>query len=121
SDHQAAIECLKHAIRLSPLDASAWIAHVGIAYASFFLGDYVEGIRHAAVALRDQPNNLPTLRVAMANHALSGNLEIARKFWQQVVHLSPSVRISKITAIALWRERDKEKLREAYRLVGMPE
>jgi hypothetical protein len=47
---------------------------MGMAFANFFLGNYGEALKHAAVALRDQPNNTPTLRIAMASHALSGNM-----------------------------------------------
>jgi hypothetical protein len=38
---------------------------------------------------------------------------------QQLVMLSPSVRISEV--LGSWREGDVAKLREAYRLVGIPE
>ena len=37
---------------------------------------------------------LLALRVAMASHALSGNIEAAQKLWRQVAQLSPSDRMS---------------------------
>ena len=120
-NHQTAIDYLQRAIRLSPLDASSWFAFTGMAYASFFLGNYGEALRHAAVVLRDQPNNLPAMRVAMASHVLSDNMEAAQKLWQQIVQLSPSVCISELARMAAWRDRDLAKLQEAYRLAGMPE
>ena len=60
---------------------------MGMAYANFFLGNYEEALKHAAVALRDQPNHLGTLRLAMASHALSGNIEAAQSRLLCSLHL----------------------------------
>jgi len=119
-DHQTAIQYLQRALRLSPLDPSIFIAQGGLAMASFFLGDYHEGLKFAADALRHHPNNPTCLRIAMACHARLGNLEAAKKAWQQLALISPSERVSDVPKRG-WREREIALLQGAYRLAGMPE
>jgi adenylate cyclase len=121
-DHQAAIDYHQRALRLSPLDNRIFFAQAGLAYAYFFLGNYEEGLKCAADALRHHPDFVPALRAAMACNALGGNIETAQKLWRQVALLSPTDRVSE-TRKRLWlrREQDLEKLQQAYRLAGMPE
>jgi tetratricopeptide (TPR) repeat protein len=97
-------------------------AQAALAYAYFFLGNYEQGLTCATALLRHHPDNLGGLRGAMACNALGGNIEAARKLWQQVALLSPSDRISETTKRTPFR-RDQYlvKLQEAYRLAGMPE
>jgi adenylate cyclase len=118
-DHQTAIDYLQRALRLSPLDPRIFFAQVGLAYAYFFLGNYEEGLKCAADALRHHPDYVTALRIAMACNALSGNVEAAQKLWRQVALLSPSERVSGLRRYR--REQDLAKLQEAYRLAGMPE
>jgi adenylate cyclase len=120
-DHQTAIDYFRRALRLSPLEPRIFFAHAGLAYAYFFLGNYEEGLKCAADALRHQPSRVATLRVTMACHALSGNIEAAQKVWRQVALLSPSDRVSETQRRLPLRDQDVAKLQEAYRLAGMPE
>jgi tetratricopeptide (TPR) repeat protein len=121
-DHQTAIDYLQRALRLSPLDPRIFFAQVGLAAAYFFLGNYEDGLKCAADALRHHPDYVAALRVAMACHALSGNIEAAQKLWRQVALLSPTDRVSETRKrISLRRDQDLAKLQEAYRLAGMPE
>ena len=121
-DHQTAIEYFQRALRLSPLDPRTFYAQAGLAYAYFFLGNYDEGLKCAADALRHFPSYVGALRTAMACHAMLGNIEAAQKLWQQVALLSPSDRVSETRKRAPFRrDQDLEKLQEAYRLAGMPE
>ena len=109
-------------MRLSPLDPRIFFAHGGLAYAYFFLGNYEEGLKCAADALRHHPDYVPALRVAMACNAMLGNIEAAQKLWRQVALLSPSDRVSETRKRAPFRrDQDLAKLQEAYRLAGMPE
>jgi adenylate cyclase len=71
--------------------------------------------------LRHHPTYVKGLRVAMACHAMLGNIEAAQKLWQQVALLSPSDRVSETGKRAPHRGQDLAKLQEAYRLAGMPE
>jgi TolB-like protein/class 3 adenylate cyclase len=121
-DHQAAINYYQRALRLSPLDPRIAFAQSGLAFAYFFLGNYEEGLKCAADALRHHPSFVPALRIAMACNALSGNVEAAQKLWRQVALLYPSDRVSETRKrIPLRRDQDFAKLQEAYRLAGMPE
>jgi len=120
-DHQTAIHYLHRALRLSPLDPNIFFAHGFLAYAYFFLGNYEEGLKRAADALRHHPSHVGALRVTMACHALSGNIEAAQKVWRQVALLSPSDRVSETRKRAPYRDQDLAKIQEAYRLAGMPE
>ena len=121
-DHQTAIDYLQRALRLSPLTPHIFFAHGLLASAYFFLGNYEEGLKCAADALRHFPSYLGALRTAMACHAMLGNIEAAQKLWQQVALLSPSDRVSETRKRAPFRrDQDLEKLQEAYRLAGMPE
>jgi tetratricopeptide (TPR) repeat protein len=122
-DYQTAIDYLQRALRLSPLDPLIFYAQNGLADAYFFLGNYEQGFKYAADALRHHPDHLGTLRIAMACKALSGDIEAARKLWRQVALLSPSDRVSETRRRAPWFRRDQDvaKIQEAYRLAGMPE
>jgi tetratricopeptide (TPR) repeat protein len=120
-DHQTAIDYHHRALRLSPLDPNIFLAQVGLAYAYFCLGNYEEGLKCAADALRHQPSFVGALRATMACHAMSGNIEAAQKVWRQLALLSPSDRVSETRKRAPFREQDLAKLQEAYRLAGMPE
>ena len=120
-DHRTAIDYFHRALRLSPLAPAIFFAHGGLAFAHFFLGNYEEGLKCAADALRHHPDFVPALRIAMACHALSGNIEAAQKLWRQVALLSSSDRVSEIRKRARYTDRDLAKIQEAYRLAGMPE
>jgi TolB-like protein/class 3 adenylate cyclase len=121
-DHRTAIDYLQRALRLSPLDPRIFFAQAGLAYAYFFLGNYEEGLKCAADALRHHPDYVPALRIAMACNALGGNIEAAQKFWRQVALLSPSDRVSGTPKrLGYRRDQDLAKIQEAYRLAGMPE
>jgi adenylate cyclase len=121
-DHQTAIDYHHRAVRLSPLEPRIFLAQVGLAQAYFFLGNYEEGLKCAAAALRHHPSFVSALRVAMACNALSGNIEAAQKLWRQLALLSPTDRVSETRKRAPFRrDKDLAKLQEAYRLAGMPE
>jgi TolB-like protein/Flp pilus assembly protein TadD len=121
-DHRTAIDYFQRALRLSPLAPSIFFAHGGLASANFFLGNYEQGLKCAADALRHHPDYVTALRITMACHAMLGNTEAAQKLWPQVALLSPSDRVSKMRKGAPFRrDQDLAKLQEAYRLAGMPE
>jgi adenylate cyclase len=121
-DHQTAIDYFQRALRLSPLDPRIFFAQSGLALAYFFLGNYDEGLKHATAALCCHPENVGALRITMACNALSGNVDAAQRLWRQVALLSPSDRVSETSKrLRFRRDQDLAKLREAYRLAGMPE
>src|SRR5229473_5064337 len=60
---EQAIERFARAMRLSPLDPRATEMRAGTAHAHFFLGHYHEAVSWAAMALRDNPDFQPGLRI----------------------------------------------------------
>lgn len=63
-DHYTAIDYLRRALRLSPLDPRIFYAHNGLAFAHFFLGNYEEGLKCAADALRHHLGKCPIKFIA---------------------------------------------------------
>jgi len=121
-DHRTAIDYFHRALRLSPLAPAIFFAHGGLAFAHFFLGNYEDGLKCAGAASRHHPDYVAAQRITMACHALSGNIEAARRLWEQTALLSPSDRVSKLRKRAPFRrDQDLAKLQKAYRLAGMPE
>jgi adenylate cyclase len=116
-----AVDFFNRAIRLSPLDSRIVIAHAGLAYCHFFAGQYVEALSWAKTALRESPKYVSALRVAMASHALLGNLVEAKAAFAQAMELDPRQRIANIRDSPFRRDEDVSKLAEGFRLVGMPE
>ncbi len=121
-EHEAAIEQLEMAQRLNPLDPRRYSAWTAMAYAHFFIGQYDEACRLAAMATRSQPNYLAGLRIMMVCQAVTGRLDEARATCDVVMQIDPSLRTSGNKSWAPFqRAEDLQKLREAYRLAGIPE
>jgi adenylate cyclase len=121
-DHQTAIDYYQRALRLSPLDPSAFYAQAGLGFAHFFLGNYEEGRKYVLEALRHHPDYLIGLRGAMACSALGGDAKAAREYFRQLAMLSPNERVSDLRKRSPYRrEQDFTKLEEAFRIAGMPE
>ena len=121
-DAERAIEDLQQALRLSPLDATIWIAQTGMANAHFLRGRYEEALSWASMALRQRPNSLSALRVAMAANALAGHLDRAGQLLSRYRELDPDARLAKMRE--WWwfrREEDVEKYLKGFRLAGMLE
>lgn len=121
-DAEGAIEDLQQALRLNPLDLTLWIAHTGMANAHFLRGRYEEALSWVSMALRQRPNSLSVLRVAIAAHALAGNLDMARQLSGRYRELDPDARLAKMRE--WWwfrRDEDVEKYLKGFRLAGMPE
>jgi adenylate cyclase len=121
-DAERAIEDLQQALRLSPLDATIWIAQTTMANAHFLRGRYEEAISWASMALHQRPNSLSGLRVAIAANALAGHLDRARQLVERYRELDPDVRLAKMREWWWFRGgEDVEKYLEGFRLAGMPE
>jgi len=120
-DHEAAIEQLEIAQRLNPLDPRRYGALTATAFAHFFAGRHEEASRLAATATLQQPNYLPAQRMMMACHAMMGRLGEARASCAIVMQIDPSQRVSRDNISAPFQPQDMQKLREAFRVAGMPE
>src|ERR1700722_12081061 len=78
-DCELAIEHLKHARRLNPLDPLMHLAHSATAFAYFLLGDVEGASAWAERALYLRPNWPPALRVLAMSNALAGREHATRQ------------------------------------------
>jgi TolB-like protein/class 3 adenylate cyclase len=119
---ETAIERFARVMRLSPL--GPWVAGMrsGTAYAHFFLGRYDEAVSGAAMALRDNPDYQPGLRIAAASNAMAGRPEQAQKAVARLRQLNPALRVSTLENVwGPWRAEDLSRYEEALRRAGLPE
>ena len=121
-DHDAAIEQLKTALRLNPLDPRRYSAMTAMAYAHFFAGRPDEGWKLADESVRQQPNYVAGQAALMITNVALGRMEEARQCCALVVKLDPARRMSnEKTRAPFRRPQDIKKHVDACRAAGMPE
>jgi TolB-like protein/class 3 adenylate cyclase len=113
SEPELAIERFARAMRLSPLDPMRQGMRAGTAYAHCFLGRYDEAVSWAAMALQDNPEFQPGLRIAAASNAMAGRPEQAHEAMVRLRQLNPALRVSTL--------KDMRGLEEGLRQAGLPE
>jgi TolB-like protein/class 3 adenylate cyclase len=120
---EAAIERFARAMRLSPLDPSLLRMPSGTAHAHFFLGRYDEAASWAAMALRDNADYQPGLRIAAASNAMAGRPEQAHKALARLRLLNPTLRVSTLKDVLgpFRRAEDLLRYEEGMRQAGLPE
>ena len=120
---EAAIERFARAMRLSPLDPLVIRMRGGTAYAHFFLGRYDEAASWAAMALQDNPDYQPGLRIAAASNAMAGRPEQAHKAMARLRQLNPALRVSNLKDVLgpYRRAEDLSRYEEGLRRAGLPE
>jgi TolB-like protein/tetratricopeptide (TPR) repeat protein len=116
----SAVEQLRFAMRLNPLDPRTYATATAMAFAYFFSDRIEDASRWATTAVRQQPNYLPGQRIMMASHAIAGRVREAQQSCALALQLDPTQRISRRQA-PFRRLQDVQRLEEAYRLAGMPE
>ncbi|WP_128933588.1 adenylate/guanylate cyclase domain-containing protein [Bradyrhizobium zhanjiangense] len=122
-EYELAIERFKRAIRLSPLDPWGAPMRAGTAHAHFFLSRYDEAASWAAMALQDNPNSQPLLRIGAASNAMSGRLDQAQKAVVRLRQLNPTLRVSNLKNVLgpYRRAEDISRYEEGLRRAGLPE
>jgi adenylate cyclase len=122
-DPKLAIEHFARATRLSPL--GRWVVDIqsGIAHAHFFLGRYDEAASWAAMALQDNPDFQPGLRISAASYAMAGRPEEAHETVVGLQRLNPTLRISNLKDVlgTYRRAEDLARYEEGLRKAGLPE
>jgi tetratricopeptide (TPR) repeat protein len=120
---EPAIERFARAMRQSPLDPRVTAMQVGTAFAHFFLGRYDEAASWAAMALQDNPDYQPGLRMAAASNAMAGRPEQAHKAMARLRQLNPALRVSTLKDVLgpYRRAEDLSRLEEGLRQAGLPE
>ena len=120
---KAAIERFARAMRLSPLDPRAIDMRGGTAHAHFFLGSYDEAASWAAMALQDNPDFQPGLRIVAASNAVAGRPAQAHKAMARLRQLNPALCVSTLKDVLppYRRAEDLSRYEEALRQAGLPE
>ena len=121
-DSEGAIESLKKAMRLDPLDTRVFLTQSAMAFAHFIAGRDQEAAEWAALALRTKPNWMPALRVAIASNAMKGRVAEAKAALLSYEQLDPTVSIRKVCEhYPFRRQKDKQRLVKALRKAGVRE
>jgi len=120
---ERAIERFARAMRLSPLDPRLTGMQAGTAHAHLFLGRYDEAASWAAMALQDNPDFQPGLRIDAASNAMAGRPEQAHKAVARLRQLNPALRVSSLKdVLGPYRHaEDLSRYEEALRQAGLPE
>jgi tetratricopeptide (TPR) repeat protein len=120
---ETALERFARAMRLSPFDPLAMGMRAGTAFAHFFLGRYDEAASWAAMALQDNPDHQPGLRIAAASNAMAGRPEEAHKAMARLRQLNPALRVSTLNDVRgpYRRAEDVSRYEEGLRRAGLPE
>jgi TolB-like protein/class 3 adenylate cyclase len=120
---EPALERFTRAMRLNPLDPRVIGLRNGTAHAHFFLGRYDEAASLAAMALQDNPDFQPGLRIAAASNAMAGRSEQAHKAVARLRQLNPSLRLSTLNDQAgpYRRAEDLSRYEQGLRQAGLPE
>jgi TolB-like protein len=117
-----AIEHLKRAMRLSPLDPLMFLMHTGTSAALFAASRYEEAFSAALRAFREQPNFVPALRLMAANAASCGRRDEARKAIARARQLDPLLCISSLfDRMGPFPPIELARYAKALRLAGLPE
>ena len=120
--HEAAIEQLTRALRLSPTDPGTIRTERAMGMAHMYLGHHAEALRWAKQSFARNTKDAVSMRNLAAAYAYVGNVEEARNLMGQVLQLDPGVRLSHMKdRIATRRHEDFEKYIDGLRLAGMPE
>jgi TolB-like protein len=120
---EAAIERFARAMRLSPFDPWVIGMRVGTAHAHFFLGRYGEAASWAAMALQDNPDLPPGLRIDAASNAMAGRPEQAHKAMARLRQLDPALRVSNLKDVLgpYQHAEDLSRYEEGLRQAGLPQ
>jgi tetratricopeptide (TPR) repeat protein len=122
-EQEVAIERFSRAMRLNPLDPWMSGPRGGTAHAHFVLGRYDEAASWAAMALQDNPDHQPSLRISAAINAMAGRPEQAQKAMTRLRQLNPSLRVSNLKDVVgpYRRAKDFSRYEEGLRRAGLPE
>ncbi|MEE9943634.1 MAG: winged helix-turn-helix domain-containing protein [Pseudomonas asiatica] len=118
---QTAIDNLKHATRLSPLDPEMFRMQVGMALAHFFAGRLDEAVEWAEKSLGNLPSLLAAVALLAASHALSGRMDSAHRAMERLRAQDPGLRVSTLRQwLPIYRDEDLARFAEGLRLAGLP-
>ena len=121
-DAKTAKAHFERALRLSPLDISAYRTYAGLAFTCLFLGEIADAISWASKALQQNPKFTATHRVLAASLGHAGRLEEARQIIQQLLDLVPGLTVTRFGKETRFRHPEYfERLIDGLRKAGLPE
>ena len=122
-DPEAAIDHLARAMRLSPLDPIMRSFRNATAHAHFCACRYDQASSWAEMVLQENPDSLPSLRIAAASNALAGHTTEASKMGVRLRQVDPALRISNLRdRVGPYRRpEDIARLTDGLRKAGVPE
>jgi adenylate cyclase len=120
---EAAIDHLARAMRLSPLDPIMRSFRNATAHAHFCAGRNDQASSWAEMVLQENPDSLPSLRIAAASNALAGRTAEASKMCTRLRQVDPALRISNLRdRVGPYRRpEDIARLIDGLRKAGVPE
>jgi TolB-like protein/tetratricopeptide (TPR) repeat protein len=119
---EVVIERAARAIRLSPLDPLASLAHTLIGGGHLMAGRYDEAASWAEKGLLLQANSAAAARTAAASHAFAGRLDQAHKALARLREIDPTFRVSDIRrGFPFRRPEHIANFEEGLRRAGLPE
>ena len=119
-DREAA-EHARMGIRLGPYDPLIYLPYIGLAYASFFTGDFEAAASAASRAAAANPRFSVPRYVLAAALARLGRLEDARAAAKVALELQPGLTISSLISGNITTPERMAKLGDALREAGLPE
>jgi adenylate cyclase len=119
---EAAMEHLKHAMRLSPLDPTMSQLRLALAIAARCAGRYEEAVSWARKVVHEHPDLIPGLVSLATSLALAGQVEEARQVMARLLKIFPDARLDgKVDWFSVFRRpEDRENSRRGALLAGMP-
>ena len=119
---EVTIERATRAIRLSPLDPFASLAHALIGGGHFMAGRYDDASSWAEKGLLLQTNSAGAARTAAASHAFAGRLDQAHKAIARLREIDPTFRVSDLRrGFPFRRPEHIARFEEGLRKAGLPE
>jgi tetratricopeptide (TPR) repeat protein len=117
----SAIEQGERSLRLSPFDPIRYQAYVAIAYAHFFSDRFEEAAKSAQRAVHCDAHFGPGFAALAASLACLGRTNEARSTVNQLLALSPSMRVSDYVGARRFAPENNEKFAAALLKAGLPE
>ncbi len=112
----------ERALRLSPLDVTAYRTYSGLAFSCLFLDQIDDAISWASKALHQNPNFTPAHRVLAAGLGHAGRFAEARVVVGQLLALVPGITLTRFGKETRFRHpKHFDLLMEGLRKAGLPE
>ena len=108
------------ALRLSPFDPVAFVAHMALGHVAVYEAHYDEAVSHYAKAVQANPRHIWLYFCQAVALALAGRVEEAGPIVRQLLELNPDFRSTRVfdySVVGTFAAR----IKEGARLLGLPE